>query len=163
MHPETVTFAARWDNRLRISTPLISALVVSVVLILPGQPWTWLAKGVLVVMLAGIWAWAPKSYRVEQDDLIVKRLAGEVRIPLAGLRNARIMRPDETRGAVRIWAVGGCFGYFGRFLNGLETQTWYVTDTRKCVRLDCVPDTVVISPSDPPAFLSALPVSHEKA
>lgn len=158
MHPETVSFAAPWDDRLRLCTPLTAAVLVSAALFLPaGQPWSWLVKGVLIMLVVGLWAWAPRAYRLESGHLVVERLIGDVRIPLINVRHARIMHPDETRRAVRVCAVGGCFGYFGRFLNGMETQTWYVTDTHKCVRLDLASLPVVISPSDPAAFLSALP------
>jgi len=122
-----------------------------------GRAWLWLLKGVLLIMLFAIWAWAPRAYRVEREHLIIKRLIGDVRILLRDLRQARLMTPEETRGVARIWGVGCCFGYFGRFLNGVETQIWYVTDTQKCVRLDCPPGIVVISPSDTAAFMSMLP------
>lgn len=164
MHPESMTFAAPWDNRLRIYTPLICAVLVSIALILPARhPWLWLAKGSLLMTIFGIWAWAPRAYRVERDHLIIKRLIGDVQIPLMSLRQARIMNPDETRGAARIWGVGCCFGYFGRFLNGAETQIWYVTDTHRCIRLDCLPHPVVISPSDPAALISALPLLPQRS
>jgi hypothetical protein len=90
----------------------------------PGQSWVWLVKSVFPFLLAGIWMWAPRTYRIEGDALIVQRRVGGVRIPLRGLHHVRLMNPDELRGAIRIWAVGACFGYFGRFLNGVESQTW---------------------------------------
>lgn len=158
MPPDSASFAALWDKRLRVCTPLICAVIVFVVLSLPWGPvWLWLIKGPLLVMIAGIWAWAPRAYRVEGDYLIIRRLIGDVRIPLQGLRQARLMSPEELRGTVQIWAVGCFFGYFGKFLTGVESQIWYVTDTQRCVRLDCPPHIVVISPSDPVAFMSALP------
>ena len=163
MHPESMTFAAPWDHRLRVYTPLICAVFLSIALILPATtPWLWLIKGILLMTIFSIWAWAPRAYRVERDHLIIKRLIGDVQIPLITLRQARLMKLEETRGAVRVWAVGCCFGYFGRFLNGVETQIWYVTDTQKCIRLDCIPHPVVISPSDPEALISALPLSPQR-
>src|ERR1039458_3819326 len=111
MHPLTVSFAARWDRQLKVSTPLICALVLALVFILPsGRGWVWLIKVALLVTVVGVWAWAPRLYRVEGDELIIRRLIGDVRIPLSGLRDARIMSPDEFRGAARTWAVGCCFG-----------------------------------------------------
>jgi len=53
------------------------------------------------------------GYRVEHDHLIIKHLIGDVRIPLVGLSQARLMSPDEAHGAARIWVVGCFFGYFG--------------------------------------------------
>ncbi len=60
------------------------------------------------------------------------------------------------QGTARVWAVGGLFGYFGQFLNGTESQDWYVTDLQRCVRLECAAGVVVVSPSDPAAFLAAV-------
>jgi len=159
-----MSFAAKWDRRLRLSTALICIVLISMVLIMPWDPALFVAiKGVLVSMIIGIWAWAPKGYRIINEYLVVKRMIGDVRISLVGLSRARLMIPEELRGTFEIWAVGGFFGYFGRFLNGIEQQTWYVTDREKCVRLDCPAGIFVVSPLDPEAFLSALPLRGRKA
>lgn len=106
MHPLMVSFPARWDRQLRLSTPLSCALVLALVLFWPsGRGWVWLINIALLVTVAGIWAWAPRLYKVEGDELIIRRLIGSVRIPLSGLRIARLMSPDELRGATRTWAV----------------------------------------------------------
>jgi hypothetical protein len=161
---QTVKFAASWDLRLRLCTPLIAALIIVLAVFLPVKtPWLRVVEAMLPIGLLGLWAWAPRAYRVDRGNLIVERPVGDLLISLADLRSARLMRPGETGGAMRIWAVGGCFGYYGRFLNGIETQTWYVTDTEKCVRLECVAEVFVVSPSDPAAFLSALPAPHGSA
>lgn len=158
MHPMSNVFAAPWDMRLRIWTPLVCTVFVLVVLIAPWRPAFLLAiKGIPVLVTVAVLAYAPKGYRLDHDYLIVKRLIGDLRISLVGLSRARRIMPDELRGAVRNWAVGCFFGYFGRFLVGVENQTWYVTDTQKCVRLDCPAGVFVVSPHDPEAFLSVLP------
>ena len=152
-----MAFSARWDKTLRISTLLIGALILSLMVFLPSATWwQWAIKLGVPLLIVGAAAWAPRSFRIESDALIVSRFIGSVRIPLAGLRKARLMDPAELRGAVRIWAVGGFCGYYGKFLSGFESQTWYVTDRQSCVRLDCDAGIVVISPSDPEACLAAL-------
>jgi hypothetical protein len=133
------------------------------VLVVPaGKTATLFVKSGLLVTLVGIWAWAPRAYQLEDRELIVRRWVRAVRIPLSNLNEARLMTAEELRGVTRIWAVGSCFGYYGKFLNGFEHQTWYVTDRQSCVRLECSTGIVVISPSTPADFLSALPaVCHQ--
>jgi|ERR1039458_451235 hypothetical protein len=158
MLPASASFAAPWDRQLRISTPLICALIIALVVIVPSPSVAlWFVKGAMLVLLFGIFAWAPRAYRIEGNELVVRRWIGSPRIPLSDPSRARLMPPGEVRGATRIWAVGCCFGYYGRFLNGFEHQTWYVTDRQSCVRLDCSAGIVVVSPSSPADFLSALP------
>jgi hypothetical protein len=157
MHPPANSFAAPWDRRLRISTALIGALLGAIVLIMPWQPALLpAAKAVVILIPIGLWEWSPKGYRLTNDALVVHRAVGDRRIPLAGLKQARRLAPEELNGAVRVWAVGGFCGYFGSFMNGIETQTWYVTDVAKCVRLDVPAGIFVVSPHDPDAFLAAL-------
>lgn len=117
----------------------------------------WFVKGAMLVLLLGIFAWAPRAYQMEGNELVVRRWIGSARIQLSDACRARLVPPGEVCGTTRIWAVGCCFGYYGKFLNGFEAQTWYVTDRRSLVRLDCSAGIVVVSPSSPGDFLSALP------
>jgi len=158
MLPVPTSFAARWDSQLRVCTLLICTLVIGLALAVPPRiTGLWFIRGGLLIMLVGVWAWAPRAYRIDGNELIVRRWIGSIRISLLPLKDARLMPPEELRGAARIWAVGCCFGYYGRFLNGLDPQTWYVTDRQSCVRLDCAGGVVVVSPSRPADFLLALP------
>jgi len=155
MHP--VSFAAPWDKSLKTSTSLVSALFLALMFLLPSATgWQWLVKGGMLLLLAGLAAWAPRSFVIDGDRLIVRRFIGRVCISLAGLNDAQLLELGALRGVVRVWGVGGFFGYYGRFLNGFESQTWYVTDRQSCIRLDCAAGIVVISPSDPAACLEAL-------
>jgi hypothetical protein len=159
MIPASISFGARWDAELRIFTPLICCLIAGLVVFVPAPAMAfWFGKALLLAIVLGIWACAPRAYRIEGNDLVVQRWIGGTRISLSDLHQARRMPPGEVRGATRIWAVGSCFGYYGKVLNGFERQTWYVTDRLSCVRLDCSAGVVVISPSAPADFVSALPV-----
>jgi hypothetical protein len=153
------SFAAPWDQRLRVGTPLIAAVMLGAALLVqPVQPWMWGIRCAIVLAIFCAWAWAPRAFRLEGGDLVVARGIGGIRIPLSGLTAARRMRPDELRGAARVCASGGFFGYYGRFLASIESQRWFVTDREKAVRLDLPGGVVVVSPSDPDAFLARLNV-----
>jgi|ERR1039457_6011246 hypothetical protein len=159
MFPAPTSFAARWDTHLRIFTPLICSFIAGLVVFVPSPIIAlWFIKGALLALVLGVWAWGPRAYQIQGNELLVRRWVGSIRIPLSGLSEARRIPPEELRGAIRTWAVGFCFGYYGRFLNGFERQTWYVTDRQSCVRLVCSAGVVVISPSAPADFVSALPV-----
>ncbi|MEO8369941.1 MAG: PH domain-containing protein [Candidatus Solibacter sp.] len=155
MHP--VSFAAPWDKSLKVSTSLVGALLFSLMFLMPSATtWQWLVKFGLLLLVAGTAAWAPRSYAIDGEQLIVRRFIGSVRISLAGLKSAQLLERSALGDVVRVWAVGGFFGCYGRFLNGLESQTWYVTDRQSCIRLECAAGVVVISPADPAACLAAI-------
>jgi len=151
------SFTAPWDRRLCASTVLLSAAILAPVLILPAHTrWVWWIRGALLLLVGATWLWAPTGFRLQAGNLVVTRLIGELRISLSGLTRARRTGPDELRGAVRMWGSCGLFGCYGRFQVGFETQIWYVTDRSKCVRLELPGCVVVVSPSDPDAFLAGV-------
>ncbi len=151
------SFAAPWDRRLQIATATVCLLPLCLAVVMPPTPaWMWAIKAAMLLAVLSTWTWAPQGYRVEPNCVVVRRPVGELRIPLATTCHARLVAADELRGTIRIWGVGGLFGYFGRFLNGTESQRWYVTDLSRCVRLECAGKVIILSPSDPAAFLAAL-------
>jgi hypothetical protein len=108
-------------------------------------------------ILALCYAWAPRGYAVENGSIAVKRLLGEKRISLEGAREIRAAAPDDFSGAIRLWANGGVFGYYGVFRTSkLGKCSWYVTDRNKRVVVITAGKTYVFSPDDVDGFLAAV-------
>ena len=102
MLPVPTSFAARWDSQLRAYTLLICTLVIGLALAVPPRTTSfWFLKGGLLIMLVGVWAWAPRAYRIDGNDLIVRRWVGCIRISLLALKDARLMPPGRYGGPWR--------------------------------------------------------------
>jgi Bacterial PH domain len=102
-------------------------------------------------------AYSPREYVVSSSSITVKRLVGDVRIPLEGMREARATTKDDLRGCIRLWGSGGLFGYYGLFrTRTLGICTWYVTNRSHAVMVKTAAKTVLFSPDDKDGFLLAV-------
>jgi hypothetical protein len=109
------------------------------------------------LLLAGAYAWSPRSYAFSERSIVVKRLIGTVRIPLDNVREARIATADDFRDCLRTFGNGGLFGYYGQFSTAkLGKCTWYVTNRSHAVVLITGSATTVFSPDDIDGFLAAM-------
>jgi hypothetical protein len=88
---------------------------------------------------------------------VIRRLIGNVRIPIAGIREVRIATRDDLSGSMRVFGSGGLFGYYGLFRNSkLGTSNWYVTDRSHSVVLVSDSGTAIVSPDDSAGFIASL-------
>jgi hypothetical protein len=102
------------------------------------------------------YAYSARGYACEGPRVVVKRLVGDVTIPLDGLREARAATKDDFCGCRRLWGNGGLFGYYGLFrTTKIGKCTWYVTNRKNAVVLVTGAKTVVLSPDDVTGFLAA--------
>jgi hypothetical protein len=116
-----------------------------------------LLAGVEVALLALAYAYSPRGCTVREGAIVVDRRIGEVRIPLAGIREARTATPEDLRGCLRLWASGGLFGYYGLFRTSkLGRCWWYVTNRRNIVVVVTAAQTSLFSPDDTHGFLEAI-------
>ena len=112
------------------------------------------------LLLVAMYAWSPRSYTISGQSIIVKRLAGSVRIPLDGIREARIATPSDFQDCIRTFGNGGLFGYYGQFSTAkLGSCTWYVTNLSNRVVVITSAKTAVFSPDDVDGFLAAIRAS----
>ena len=109
----------------------------------------------LFLVMCLSYAYSARGYVCEGPRLVIKRLVGDVTIPLDGLREARLATGDDFRGCRRLWGNGGLFGYYGLFrTTKLGKCTWYVTNRKNAVVLVTAAKTVVLSPDDVTGFLA---------
>jgi|SRR5438093_6528663 len=104
-------------------------------------------------LLAAIYAFLVWSRHGRTDRRMVACLA---RYNLADLRRAEIATPGEAFGfpTLRMFGVGGLFGYCGRFKNArLGSFVAFVTDKQKLVVLRFSTKTLVVSPDLPADFV----------
>ena len=110
----------------------------------------------LIVTLISF-AYSPRGYAVADRSIIVRRMAGQVRIPLDEVRELRRSTDDDLRGCIRLRGSGGLFGYYGLFRSSkLGEFTEYVTNRSNSVVLITGSKTVLFSPDDVDGFLNAI-------
>jgi len=90
----------------------------------------------LAAVLIGSWLYAPQSYTVDSQDLIINRPIGKIRISFRDIKQVRRLANSETKGTIRIFGVGGLFGYFGRFYTpGIGRISFYATQRKNNIRI----------------------------
>jgi hypothetical protein len=124
----------------------------------PAVAWTaWL---VLALPLACA-PFVVRGYRVEGKVLWVRRLWWETRVSLHGLSEAR-HDPEALRRSIRLWGNGGFYSFTGWFRNRkLGTYRAYGTDPSNAVVIKLRQRTIVVTPHDPAAFVTAVR-EHQK-
>jgi hypothetical protein len=146
-------FPASYDKTTKIISAVVCAILVVVVL---GTQST-VAAGVGVLVLVLAYGWSPRGYAVSDGSILVKRLMGNARVRLEGVREARPATGDDFRGCIRLWGDGGLFGYYGVFRTSkLGTSTWYLTNRSNAAVVITADKTALFSPDDREGFLAAV-------
>lgn len=155
-------FPASFDT----TTKAISAIVCAIVVLMPipiGIQQPALAPIVGGIGLFGLilaYAYSARGYRVAERSITVRRLIGDVRIPLEDVRAVRIADADDFRGCIRLAGSGGLFGYYGRFRTSkLGRCSWYLTSRRNRVVVVTGAKTAVFSPDEAERFVAAIRAS----
>jgi hypothetical protein len=145
-------FTASYDS----TTKAVSAVVCLSLLVV-----AWLVHVVfiaplffLLILLA--YAYSPRGYLLTKDEIVVRRPIGNIRVPLAAVREIRSGTPADFTGCVRLWGSGGLFGYYGTFRTArLGKCYWYMTSRSRSVIIATPNKTLVLSPDDVPGFIAA--------
>lgn len=147
-------FSASYDRTTKIVSTLISVLLLgSAAAMVRITPFGWI--GPLIVLAT--YAYSPLGYAISDEDLIIRRWVGNLRIPLEIIREVRPAAPGELSRAIRLWGSGALFGYYGLFRSsGLGNAWWYVTNRANCVVVVTAGKTFVISPDDVDGLVSSL-------
>jgi hypothetical protein len=105
---------------------------------------------ILTVFLVS-WMYAPISYSLTHDTLLINRRTGPVRIALAEIKEARLLDGNTTALGIRTFGVGGFFGYFGKFyFSRLGHVTCYLTQRKNRILIVTTQGKkIMISPDDP--------------
>jgi hypothetical protein len=150
------SFSASYDSTAKSISFAVFVVLLVIAVAIPG-----VAVGCLAALVvAAAFAWSPRSYTISDRSIVVKRLAGDVRISLDGIREARAATADDFRGCIRTFGNGGLFGYYGQFRTSkLGKCIWYVTNQRNAVVVITGAKTALFSPDDMDGFLAAIRAS----
>ncbi len=94
-----------------------------------------------------------RGYAVTADEIVIQRPLWSNRFERARLQSASV-DPEALRGSIRLFGNGGLFSFTGWFRSPkLGRYRAFVTDPGRTVILRFADRVVVISPSDPDAFV----------
>lgn len=146
-------FSASYDSTVKVITAVVIGILVFVFIAIRSA----LAGGVGLAVIILPYLYSPGGYAISERLLIVRRLIGDVRIPLDNLGEVRTASADDFRGCMRLWGNGGLFGYYGLFSTTvLGRSTWYMTNRANAVIVRTAGKTVLVSPDDVDAFIAAV-------
>jgi len=140
-------FRAPWSSKLRITTGLVLAFFMVMIVALP-TPASWIIGGVLIVSAA----LAVQGYSIQDGNLLIHRLGWATRYDLSSLVRVEV-NPGATIGSIRTWGVGGLLGFVGYFRNALlGSYRAYATNQENSVILEFSETKVVVTPETPEEF-----------
>ena len=144
-------FTAPWSIRLTLITSFIALLLGTLYTLLPGWP-RLLIAGIAI----GTALFCVLGYDVGGGRLRIRRLGWSTIYDLGALQSVAIV-PNAMDRSVRLFGIGGLFGYIGRFRNAdLGTFSAFATNEEGTVVLQFVDETVVVTPSNPEVFAAAV-------
>lgn len=100
------------------------------------------------------WLFAPQSYKLTQQALVITRPAKDKTILFSEISEVRIMGARENIWNIRTFGVGGLFGYYGKFYSWkLGSFSFYASrrdhqiliETKKGKKLIISPDDISLA------------------
>ena len=156
----TLQFRAPWSGTLQTISIVTAGILVLAAVVATILVTTGLARSRASVMialppllLAAALLYRVRGYTLTDDAILVRRLVGDFRLPLAGLLSVS-GDVDAMRGSVRLLGNWGLFSITGRHWNRkLGSYRAFATDPSRAVVLRYAKQTVVITPHDPQHFI----------
>ena len=113
----------------------------------------------LLIIFLSSYLFRPQGYFITDDAVIIKRSISPVTIVRTSIVSAEQLSDNSLSGSIRLFGVGGLFGYFGKFSNRkLGKMTWYATRRNRNIVLVTTTDQkkIILTPDEPAAFLQAI-------
>ena len=161
-------FRASWDKWVWILTALFVMLMgvlpiglISYALTTMGanRSFVILIAAVMLIILAVTYLFAPQAYQVEPGSLTIQRPGTDVTLPLDKVERVEVAAGWPIfRGALRIGASGGAFGFYGAFWNRrLKNFSAFATRLDRVVILyRSEGDPLILSPDEVEAFVQVV-------
>ncbi len=110
------------------------------------------AAVVQIAIFAGIvliaWLYSTQGYSVRDGALVIHRPWKPVTIPLSEIRSVQLVSPQDTFSGLRVFGVGGLFGYYGTFfLPGLGGMVrLYLRNRENPILIETTGGRLLVSP-----------------
>ncbi len=143
---------AKWGKSVKIITGAVIAILVAVMVTVTinafeaGNLMMAVAIDIFIPgLLLMMYAFAPRAYEITQTGIVVRRLLRSFEIPFSKIE--RMYRRDLSLVRLRLFAVGGLFGYFGLYYAKDLGKVWaYVTRNKDVLVIETANNRYAISP-----------------
>jgi hypothetical protein len=110
----------------------------------------------LIIILVLTYGLSPKGYAFHDRKLVIYRPFHNKFYTTEDILHISIVDRKELKNSLRVFGVGGLFGYFGLFRNSrYGTMIWYATRRDRFVVIERSNGrTIVLTPDDPDSFVS---------
>lgn len=145
----TKFYSAPWDNLLKFISVSVCVFAVIFIIYNPHLGTILVWSGIIF----GAAAFTIRGYSIQNKKLIIHRLGWTTEIDLRKLKTIRV-EPKAMTWSWRLLGNGGLFGYIGSFRNKkLGTYRAFATNRYKCIVLEMVNRTIVVTPDMPEEFM----------
>jgi len=112
----------------------------------------------LTLMYLLVYIYRPIKYQLTDSFLIIHRNISDVRIERDRIKNIEQINKDQLRYAMRVFGVGGVFGYFGKFRTSkMGMMTWYATRRDRFVLVETFEGKkIILTPDEPEKMIIEL-------
>jgi hypothetical protein len=109
-----------------------------------------------IIMLLLTYGFSPKGYAIEDRQLVIHRPFKNKVYTSEEMQTVTLVDKKELKQSMRVFGVGGLFGYFGLFRNSrYGTMIWYASRRDQFVVIERSNGrTIVLTPDDPNSFVS---------
>ena len=158
-----MTYKASYDNLTKIVTIGVTILFAFIIFL----PLIFITDGTsdqnaiytrvaLLAIYIITYGFSTKDYQITPDEIIVRRLLGNVKIKRSEISTVEIIEKDQMGWLIRTFGVGGLFGYWGRFSSSkLGSMTWYATKKNKIILIKTINNKrFVITPDEMEQFVA---------
>jgi transcriptional regulator with XRE-family HTH domain len=144
-------YSSPWDKQLKIMTAVVCAILIAGTIFVPGI-YAFIPVALLICCLfLGV-----QGYSLRDGQLLIHRLGWSTRYPLSEITELTV-NPQAMVGSIRVFGIGGLFGYIGYFRNTiLGKYLAFVTDRSKCLVVGLGEKRIVISPDAPEEMRAAI-------
>ena len=157
-----MTYKTSLDNLAKVITIIITILFAGIIV---GQFSLIKDEGksvptfttiLLSLIYFGTFSFRPISYKLTDDKLIIHRPLFDIKIKRTEIKNVEQLDKEKLSWAMRIFGVGGLFGYSGKFINTkLGSMTWYATRRNNAVLVTTIYNKkIVLTPNEPEKFVT---------
>ncbi|MFM2361037.1 MAG: hypothetical protein RLY16_3030 [Bacteroidota bacterium] len=110
----------------------------------------------LSLIYLGTFLFRPIRYSITDEKLIIHRPLLDIKIDRTTIEKVEQLENDQLSCAVRIFGVGGLFGYWGKFSNSkIGSMTWYATRRSNAVLVTTIHNKkIVLTPNEPEKFVT---------
>jgi hypothetical protein len=112
---------------------------------------------IILTLTYGIsYALSPKSYEINEKNIIINRPFKNVIINRSQIKNILKLESGKLTYSVRTFGVGGLFGYFGKFWNKeYGNMTWYATRRDKAIMIITKENKkIILTPDEVEKFIN---------